>query len=64
MKNKYYWLEVSGGCLAIGGRPGMNLIELLKAENCSVIITLLKESERKIAEEIENKARHENICWV
>ena len=42
----------------------MNLIELLKAENCSVIITLLKESERKIAEEIENKARHENICWV
>ncbi|MBX7242735.1 MAG: HIT domain-containing protein [Bacteroidia bacterium] len=64
MKNKYYWLEVSGGCLAIGGRPGMNLIELLKSENCSTIVTLLKESERAIAEEIGNKASLENMDWV
>ena len=64
MKSKYTWLAINKGFLAIGGRPSMNSITLLKSENCSTIVTLLRESEQKIAIAIENKAQSENIAWV
>jgi len=63
MTKKYKWLEESGGYLAIGGRPSMQLIELLKKENCTTIITLLRESERKTVEEIGKKVHNMDMNW-
>lgn len=63
MKKNYVWIHESGGQIAIGGRPSLQLIEKLKAEHCTIIVTLLRESEKHIALEIGSKAKELEIDW-
>ncbi|MDZ7879803.1 MAG: response regulator [Saprospiraceae bacterium] len=61
---KFTWLPVKNGQLSIGGRPSLPLVELLKAQNCHVIITLLEQSKQRSAEEIGNKAIALGMEWI
>jgi predicted protein tyrosine phosphatase len=64
MPKNYQWLCEQNGKIAIGGRPSLQLIELLKSEGCSTVITLLKESEKKIAEMVGQKAESLGMHWI
>jgi protein-tyrosine phosphatase len=44
------WRPVAGGELAIGHKPGHKLRELLEAQGCSLVVSLLSESESAASE--------------
>jgi len=64
VKSKYTWIELLNGHLTIGGRPSMQLIEELGRNNCKVIVTLLRKSEEKFANEIGGKCQSLGMNWI
>lgn len=56
------WVEFSGGHLAIGHRPGDNLISSLKLQGATHILTLL--SDKEGAHEVEQLAKREKLSWL
>lgn len=51
-----HWVEIAGGFLALGHRPGRKLREQLQQQDCTLIVSLLGEHE-STAKEDESRIR-------
>ncbi|MEM7184567.1 MAG: tyrosine-protein phosphatase [Spirochaetota bacterium] len=56
------WLAIRNGWLSIGHRPGKKLVEDLKLQNTSHILTLLAETEGAL--EVKKFAKQHKIHWL
>lgn len=56
------WVEVEGGCLAIGHRPSTKMGSDLKLQKATHILTLLSEGEK--AKSIQSIAIKNNLDWL